>query len=305
MNAVEQLYQELMELVKLRYVNIRYNHDKTLVMFKYSRKAFWSNLWDKYPALKEARGIVFTNPETTKKTELVVRPFTKVFNIGENETDLDPNAEYHVFRKVNGFMASVSWDFIRSEWLVTTTGSFDSDYVQMAKEKLKLDKAPPPNKNYTFLYEIVHENDPHIVYETPGAYLLCARLNVIGQNTSNYQYQDILPIISDLYLGKMTRGEILVKSTMVNHEGFAIYNQNCEMVAKIKSPHYRAKKFLMRVKGEKIGLIWTDFEKAKRVFSDEEFWPIMHQLRNNIRHEKFVALPEQARREFLENMECY
>lgn len=299
MNTVENLYIELMELAKLRHVVIRYNDTNSLVMFKYSRRAFWNNLWGKFPALKEARGIVFTNPETTGRCELVTRPFTKVFNLGENGTDLDPTKPYNVYRKVNGFMAAVSWNPIELEWMVTTTGSFHSAYVKMAEDKLMqaISTLGAVQRGFTFLFEIVHENDPHIVEETPGAYLLLARANTVYEKG-----RDILTEKTDLFIGTCYRDDILRSIKSVSHEGFAIYDESNSMVAKIKSSHYLVKKFLMRVKGEKIALIWEDFEKAKRTFTDEEFWPVMRALRAKTTHSEFVGLSEQQRRSFLENL---
>jgi hypothetical protein len=64
-------------------------------------------------------------------------------------------------KKCNGFMAALSGS------LVTTTGSFDSDFTRMASEYVS-----DVGIKETLLFEICHPNDPHIIPEKAGAYLI-------------------------------------------------------------------------------------------------------------------------------------
>lgn len=286
------LYDQLMELVRRRFVHVRFNQDRTLVMFKYTREVFFKNLWHRSGALLEARGIVFTNPDTTGRCEIATLPFKKVFNLGENGVELQPHTWYNLFRKINGFMASVSRNPLTGEVLVTTTGSFDSPYVEMAREMLEADAAGRkhfPFEDETWLYEIVHPNDPHIVEEKIGAHFLASRRHSDGKLFPN----------SDLFLGSFRGERILQIAENDQTEGYMIYNAD-GFAAKYKTRYYRTKKLLMRVKGDKLRLIWSNIDKAKLAFSDEEFWPTFHKLRDSITADEFIALGEQERRAFLE-----
>jgi hypothetical protein len=294
------LYDELMKLVQQRLVHIRFNDDQTLVMFKYTREVFYKNLWHVSPALREARGIVFTNPDKTGRCEIAALPFTKVFNIGENGVTLKVDEVYDVFNKINGFMATLSRNPITGKALITTTGSFDSPYVAMAEEKLDIKNGEnlPPwfDGHYSAMYEIVHANDPHIVSEQIGAHLLAHR-DIIGDEAG------VLKNNIELYLGPMTGADIMRVADGSEREGFMIYNDDLGFAAKLKTRYYRTKKFLMRVKGDKLRLIWDHLEGAKLAFSDEEFWPIFQKLRVATTADEFIALSEQDRRAFLESLE--
>lgn len=268
-------------------------------MFKYTREVFYKNLWHVSPVLREARGIVFALPPEGG-VQIAALPFTKVFNIGENGTTLEMERVYEVYAKINGFMATLSRNPITGKALITTTGSFDSPYVTMAEEKLGIkngDSLPEWfDGHYSAMYEIVHENDPHIVSEQLGAHLLAHRDihgDQIGVLTNN----------AELFIGDLTGGQIMEVADTLEREGFMIYDEETNFAAKLKTRYYRTKKFLMRVKGDKLRLIWDHLEGAKLAFSDEEFWPIFQKLRTATTADEFIALDEQDRRVFLESLE--
>lgn len=71
------------DLVDKGLVTSRYYPDLGLKIYKYARKVFYNNLWHLSPRLLECRGIVVGN-----EGNVVAWPFTKVFNLGENSTNL-------------------------------------------------------------------------------------------------------------------------------------------------------------------------------------------------------------------------
>jgi len=293
------LYSELLRLVQLRLVHIRFNHDQTLIMFKYTRDVFYKGSWDLSPALLEARGIVFTNPVKTGKTEIAVLPFRKVFNDGETDVKIDPDRHYTVIRKINGFMASVSRNPLTGEALITTTGSFDSPYVKMAREMLEADAVGRkhfPFEDETWLYEIVHQDDPHVMPEKLGAHYLGSRL--ISPSSDRHARGDIVPNIGELLVAKMSgRRAIELAGQLDNIEGFMLFDDDTrQFVAKLKTRAYKTRKFLMRVGGPKLRAIWDNPSKARLAFTDEEFWPVFDKLRDVMSFEQFVSLEEQDRR---------
>ena len=54
--------------------------------------------------------------------------------------------------------------------IVSTTGTLDSNYVEMAKELLSITENNRLKGNYTLVYEIYHPEDPHIIQEELGVY---------------------------------------------------------------------------------------------------------------------------------------
>ena len=100
-----------------------------IFVLKYKKKVFYDNLWNDYIA--ECRGSI-----VDKDFNLVTYPFTKIYNYGiEKEAPVLPDdTKVTAFRKVNGFMVAMTWH--NGDVLVSTTGSTDSDFVNMAKDMM-------------------------------------------------------------------------------------------------------------------------------------------------------------------------
>jgi hypothetical protein len=159
---LKRFAEEHPEWVSIR-VSMRYPR---LRVIKYKNRVFYDNLWT--PELREMRGLV-----VDEDWNIIVRPFTKVFNRFENGMDFPLDKPVVSVRKINGFMAAITHDADHGV-VVSTTGSLDSPFVAMAEEYLLplKDKLPI---GVTYLFEIVDPRDPHIVEETQGAYLIGAR----------------------------------------------------------------------------------------------------------------------------------
>lgn len=269
-----------------------------IYVLKYSKKVFYDDLWNEY--LEECRGTI-----VDADFNVVSRPFTKIYNYGieKNAPVLDPIAEVDAYRKVNGFMVAVTYH--NGELLVSTTGSTDSDYVKMARELIDESRYLKVCKewyNTTFMFECVHRNDPHIVPEKEGMYLLGYRA----------KFWDNSPVRPDPKLLRMlafefgslpvehvrtTVGWLVEKVKGVNHEGFVFYTDN-GLSAKIKSPYYLTKKWVAR--NPNTDKLMTEEFKQKL---DEEYYPLLDAIRANIT--EYTAMDEQTRlawvRDFLEN----
>jgi hypothetical protein len=217
------------------------------VLFKYHRKVMFDNLWDTDPALMECRGHVYN-----KRTgQIQTLPPTKTFNYLENDTGANIDMEEQVFayRKYNGFMAALSFTE-DCDPIVTTTGSFTSDYVRVATEKLQpvIDTLLESNwaelYGQTFIYEILdQEFDPHIVDDGNGVHLLLSRNHEDG-------FQSPCGKVSIL-----TLGQLLEKSKQFSeqHEGWMVYGWADDAQGnpkpfsmKLKTKYYSDKKKLMR-----------------------------------------------------------
>ena len=271
-----------------------------LSVFKYSREVFYKALWNTDPLLLEARGMVL-DAEGNK----VIWPFTKVFNYNENGTTLDPLTMVVCPRKVNGFMASVTR--YRDEILVSTTGTLDSDYVGYAKEMLAPLDLDYVTAGYTFLFEIVHPKDPHIIEEEFGAYLIGCRRHATGGMAHELGLDNVASQMGakrpEVIFGYFK--DILDYLKECKHEGYMVRLEGSEeTVMKLKSPHYLTKKFLMRMGKNKVEYMFNEKEEFLKN-TDEEFYGVVNHITRFFTMEDWKARDDVARRaiieEFFEN----
>jgi hypothetical protein len=266
-----------------------------IYVLKYKKKVFYDNLWNDYIA--ECRGTI-----VDADFNLVAYPFTKIYNYGiEKEAPvLADDVEVTAFRKVNGFMVSVTWH--NGDVLVSTTGSTDSDYVRMAKEMMlthmswedwQLAFNRTDMDNLTVMFECVHPDDPHIVPEQPGMYVLGYRDNVWGSKVGhNRSILEGMAVSFNCHVPehyKVTLGKLKTMARECRHEGFVFYTAD-GVSAKIKSPYYLTSKWVARnPRTDKL----VDLNKDIKHNLDEEYFPLVDAIRANI--VEYTAMDEQSR----------
>lgn len=279
------------KLIKVKS-SIRYPELKVL---KYTKRCFFKNIWNKYTMM--CRGLV-----VDENYNIVTKPFNKIFNYGIESRAPRISGESIVtaYRKINGFMCAVS--LYNNEMLISTTGSLDSEYCDMARDMILsnididwLDIMLQPNT--TLLFEIVHPNDPHIIPEVYGVYF-------IGMNYSYNEYKRYIKnlkflkhydidmygvIFPELIVDKFSNIKKLVKT--VKHEGFVIYDENNNCV-KLKSPYYLMKKLLARSKNVE-DLLKSNIKNKV----DEEYWGLIDHIKNDV--ENFSLQNEQERLNYI------
>lgn len=273
-----------------------------LFVLKYSRKVFYDNLWHLSPFLLECRGLV-----VDKDYNVIIKPFTKVFNHHENGTDIDRDEECTMVRKVNGFMGVATYaPQVTDKIIYSTTGSLDSDFVDLIEKHVKpfehrLKECIPTSH----IFEICDESDPHIVYEEPGAYLIGA--SDIPQGAAGEMALDYTANMWDMKrpeaFYRVPFSEVVKQAKACKHEGFMVYGRQSGTALKIKSPYYLVTKFLARAGDGKItDLLVKNDRQAFRQRFDEEYYPLIDYLIEN--KEEFIESDEQRRihlvQEFLE-----
>lgn len=264
-------------------------------VLKYKKSVFFNNSWDEF--LEHCRGSV-----VDADFNLISYPFTKIYNYGieARSPKLPDDTAVTAFRKINGFMVSVS--YYRGDLLVSTTGTVDSDYVAMAKEMMLTHAswddwtavfASPTMKNMTVMFECVHPNDPHIIPEEPGMYVLGYRENVwnspVGHNPS--MLQDLAVAFNCFKPESVATNMAALKNLAkeCKHEGFVAYTQD-GVSFKIKSPYYLTSKWVARnPRTDKL----VDLNKDIKKNIDEEYHNLIDVIRENI--EAYTAMDEQAR----------
>jgi hypothetical protein len=263
---------------------------------KYARKCFYDGIWNEY--LEKCRGLV-----VDKEFNIVVHPFDKIYNyrIEQQCPKFSLDETVTAFRKINGFMVSMTW--YNDRLLISTTGSLDSTYVKMVEDMIKDNRKNFENhcrlyQDYTFLFECCHLDDPHIIPEELGLYLLGWREKNLD---SKLEYDVYLLNSYRFYLNtnlveyySKTLSELVWMSKNVKNEGFVFYTEDGR-AAKIKSPYYLVKKFLARCKNTNKILA----KDAKQRYP-EEFYGIIDAVRADI--DNFTLLSEQERLCYIRNL---
>lgn len=277
-------------LVKLKPTSM----DNVFVL-KYTKKVFFKSLWT--VELENARGTVVDGDYN-----IISRPFTKIYNRGERNTDIDRDTKVVGVEKVNGFMACATWH--NGKLLVSTTGTIDSDFAMVAKTFLIPFTAMFKNSpNLSFIFEICDPNDVHIIPEKFGVYLLGARYKT--WDSLNHALSELeLDLIAQIHnimrpsWGVGRFGDYVDDVKICKHEGFVCYTLDGKQELKMKSPYYLATKFLGRIREERLnGLLIAKNQQQLRQIIDEEFYGIIETITADPK--AFIDLNEQERMAFV------
>lgn len=217
---------------------------------KYRKNVFYKGDWCEETI--NSRGHVYD-----KDGSLVALPFRKTFNYGV-ESQADPfelDEAVYIYKKINGFMVAVSMH--KGELVVSTTGSVVSKFVDYAKEFIKEDEwveflIDRGLEDYTFIFECVHPDDPHIISHEVGLYFLGARYKYndecINQNlvlnipitelvgtTCSHIIRFFLRQSIQWDSGKLTTLRKSIEDVeTVDHEGFMVYSVDFQRCVKLK-----------------------------------------------------------------------
>lgn len=302
------LKRQLDALVKNGLVTKTVDEEYGLTLYKYGKRVFYDNLWGECSSLVRARGIVFDIAGA-----IVQNPFTKVFNLNENGATLPLETKIVAPLKMNGYMASVSLHpMVEDQLLVTTTGSFDSEFAKLTKKFMnekrvwgpilrELKKLP----RTTLLFEVLHPSDPHIVQyanDDMGFYLIGAReCGPESLEMTEAVLDEMAAKIGDSVMRapweRCTAGELIDKARSANNiEGWMIRlddgDQKTQM--KLKTPWYLTTKFVGRMTDAKVKHMYTnptDFKKS----IDEEFYFLVDKLMKAVTMEEFQMLEKSER----------
>ena len=123
-----------------------------LDIWNYSEKVQYEGLWDDITLM--CRGLV-TNSEGV----IVARPFRKFFNIEEGRHI--PTEQFNVYEKMDGSLGILfSYNDV---WVLATRGSFTSDQAVKGFEMLNNYEYEKLHKDYTYLFEIIYEENRIVV----------------------------------------------------------------------------------------------------------------------------------------------
>jgi hypothetical protein len=153
-------------------------------------------------------------------------------------------------------------------------------------------------EGFTYMFECVHPNDPHIVPEKEGMYFLGWRENTWESKTSGHgaaiatvwaEYAEHVLHCYSAEVMNVTMDVLIDLSKKVKHEGFVFYTED-NISAKIKSPYYLTSKWVARnPRTEKLTRLNPDIKQNL----DEEYYPLVDAIRANI--VEYTAMDEQSR----------
>lgn len=265
----------------------------SLFVLKYALTVFYANQWHLNDLLLECRGLV-----VDADYNVIIKPFTKVFNYQENGASIPLDEVCTVARKINGFMACVTIDTsYTDDFIISTTGSLDSDFVDLARKHIE----PLRSKLYeyvgdtkvSYLFEICDESDPHIIKEEYGAWL-------IGLNVYSHE-KEIISSFSEYLLDnasnfigcmrpetyEMKFSDVLEMNRKCEHEGFMVIGKDTTL--KLKSQYYLLTKWLARIGPTKFNRMVRMGNKTHAyVEFDEEFYKIIDYV-FSIAHEWLIT----------------
>lgn len=301
-----ELQTMLPQRIEEGYIKSKPTHIPGLNILKYNPgKTMFKGHWDKY-ITQAARGNI-----VDKDFNPINMPFPKMFNRGELGLDFNRDEEVIAWRKRNGFMLDVFYH--EGKVIVGTTGSTDSKYAEMGRKYVTpwVEKVISDHPGHTFTFEICDPEDPHIIPEPVGIYLLGIRahdwngsFNLLNLPTDVFpdqlikDLQSASPVQFDQpIIGRFS--DIAKMAKDCDHEGYVIWSNDAHIgyvPLKIKSDNYLIKKLLARSKPEQI-LAKIKAGKAKTE-DNEEYWPLFEHIENNL--VEFQALEEQPRIRFIE-----
>jgi hypothetical protein len=276
----------------------------TLRLWKYAKQVFYNKMWSHDPLLLKARGLVLDIAGN-----VVVHPFDKVFNFGEEDAgkDVPDEMEVVVPEKLNGFLGVVSPHPHKKDLLVTTTGSFDSPFVGYIKDYLpgyvagRVLQYFHHNGPLTILFEVLHPDDPHIIEYTPdmhGLWLIGARrLDWDAKVMTEEELDDLAEAMGFRRpkVERMTFGEVKARAKVARTEGYMVRDVvTQDYICKLKTPYYLTTKFLGRLGDKKVNFMFKAPDHFKKDV-DEEFYTIVDWLVATYDLETFKAMPEEDR----------
>ena len=149
----------------------------------YNPRCIYENMWDEFDGiLRHCRGLVID----TESKEIVLLPYDKFFNLGEREETSQENIANRLQKarnvefavKMDGSLICTRW--YKDQLVVATSGTIGPnnflidksiEYINSHPNYLKLLQE---YKDYTFMFEYIFQDDPHIVIYSPeqqGLYL--------------------------------------------------------------------------------------------------------------------------------------
>ena len=151
----------LKQMITEGYVHVQKHPTLDLFIYNYAPTAQYERVWNDVTLM--CRGLILD-----ADYNIVARPFTKFFNLGESENQVLPNEPFEVYEKMDGSLGIMY--FVDSQAFIATRGSFSSDQAIRANTILNEKYAQivqntegPLDKTKTYLFEIIYPENRIVV----------------------------------------------------------------------------------------------------------------------------------------------
>lgn len=233
-----------------------------LSVAKYNQIASFDGVWNE--GIRKCRGLVIN-----KDYQIVSYPFIHHFNYSEviarngySRVNFTKYPTLNLVSKINGFLGVATYvsgyeGSYNNQVIYSTTGTLDSDYAVIVEKHLSkyksLFKSYP---NYTFMFEIIDESDPHIVTEELGEVLIGIRNSdrvllteseideLVSKSGLEIKRPECITISTEELLSTLNTSKL---------EGYMVKDPiTDETLCKFKTPYYQVIKHFGRVGNDPI-----------------------------------------------------
>lgn len=256
-----------------------------LTIWNYSEKVQYESLWDEVTL--QSRGLV-----TDNNGNIVARPFKKFFNIEEQKHT--PTSDFEVFEKMDGSLGILF--YYDNEWVFATRGSFTSDQSVRGFEMLKAYNYDKLHKNYTYLFEIIYQENRIVCqYDFEDLVLLGMVETKTGHEVNLYDDgQDVRlkNLISTIgfkvvqRFDKFKDYQYLKQSIPDNKEGYVVKFSNGDRM-KIKGEEYlRLHKIMTNLSTTSVWEVLSNGDKMEDLIKDvpDEFYQKIKDYEKNLKY---------------------
>jgi len=145
---------EIERLVEEGYLFKRKHPDFDLFIYNYTPQTQYEQNWNEITM--QCRGLVLDTDYN-----VVARPLSKFFNLGEHEEHEIPNEKFEVFDKLDGSLGLLFWYMGTPH--MATRGSFESDQAKKGVELLKDYAWLRLSSDHTYWFEIIYPQNRIVV----------------------------------------------------------------------------------------------------------------------------------------------
>ena len=259
-----------------------------LTIWNYSEKVQYENLWDEINL--QTRGLV-----TDNEGNVVARPFKKFFNLEEGKHT--PTSDFEVYAKLDGSLGILF--YYNNQWVMATRGSFTSDQAIKGFEMLQKYDYESLNKKFTYLFEIIFENNRIVVQYPFDDVVLLGMINTetgyevnIHEGNEDIRHQNMIKNIGLKVVEKFNGiSDYSVLKDMVkdDEEGFIVRFSNGDRM-KIKGEEYlRLHKIMTNVSTTSVWEVLSNGGNFENLLKDvpDEFYKKIKSYEKDLRYSHF------------------
>ena len=269
-----------------------------LTIWNYSEKVQYENLWDDMTI--QTRGLI-----TDTRGTVIGRPMKKFFNMEEGKHT--PTSDFEVYAKLDGSLGILF--YYNNQWVMATRGSFTSDQAIKGFEMLQKYDYESLNKKFTYLFEIIFENNRIVVQYPFDDVVLLGMINTetgyevnIHEGNEDIRHQNMIKNIGLKVVEKFNGiSDYSVLKDMVkdDEEGFIVRFSNGDRM-KIKGEEYlRLHKIMTNVSTTSVWEVLSNGGNFDDMIKDvpDEFYDKIRKYSIILKYD-YIAILEDARKRF-------